>query len=211
MATSNFTKAGVKATTPVKLENKVFAVDVKNHQLLKEVYDANLSNARVLLATTKTRGLVRGGGKKPWRQKGTGRARFGSTRNPIWRGGGIVFGPSGHENYTKDINTSSKRVALIQSLSLANKAGKFIIIEAFSDTTKKTNDIAKLLKKIGASRKVLIVTEAKNQVLVTASNNLSDVKVVSVNYLNVNHVLDADQIVLTKAALDILNAKGGDK
>jgi large subunit ribosomal protein L4 len=92
MAVSTYTKAGAKATTAAKLDKAVFAVEVTNHELLKQAYVAYLSNAREASAVTKTRGLVRGGGRKPWKQKGTGRARFGSSRNPIWRGGGITFG-----------------------------------------------------------------------------------------------------------------------
>ena len=101
-----------------KLPSSVFAVQVPNHELLKLAYDAYLANSRLASATTKQRGEVRGGGKKPWRQKGTGRARFGSSRNPIWRGGGIVFGPRGNENYTKKISKTSKKVALRQALTV---------------------------------------------------------------------------------------------
>jgi large subunit ribosomal protein L4 len=90
MATATFTKAGAKATTPAKLDKAVFGVEVKNHELLKAAYTAYLANGRANLATTKTRGEVRGSNIKPWRQKGTGRARFGSRYNPIWRGGGII-------------------------------------------------------------------------------------------------------------------------
>ena len=90
------------------LPKSVFAVEVPNHELLKLAYDAYLANNRLASATTKQRGEVRGGGKKPWRQKGTGRARFGSIRNPIWRGGGIVFGPRGNENYTKKISKKNR-------------------------------------------------------------------------------------------------------
>jgi len=93
MSVSTFTKSGAKATTPAKLDKAIFDVMPENHELLKLAYDAYLANGRENLAITKTRGLISGGGKKPWRQKGTGRARFGSSRNPIWRGGGIVFGP----------------------------------------------------------------------------------------------------------------------
>ncbi len=85
-----------------KLPKDIFAVEVPNHELLKLAYDSYLANARLASATTKQRGEVSGGGKKPWKQKGTGRARFGSSRNPIWRGGGVVFGPRGNENYTKN-------------------------------------------------------------------------------------------------------------
>ena len=99
-----------ESTKPAKaaLPKSVFEVDVPNHELLKLAYDAFLANSRQASATTKTRGEVRGGGKKPWRQKGTGRARFGSTRNPIWRHGGIVFGPRGNENYTKKLSKTAK-------------------------------------------------------------------------------------------------------
>src|SRR4051812_13575832 len=112
--------AEVKTTAAkAALPKEVFAVEVENHELLKLAYDAYLANSRLASATTKQRGEVRGGGKKPWAQKGTGRARFGSSRNPIWRGGGIVFGPRGNENYTKKLSTTSKRVALKQALTLA--------------------------------------------------------------------------------------------
>jgi large subunit ribosomal protein L4 len=98
MAVATYTKTGTKATTAAKLDAKVFGVDVQNHELLKAAYVTYQANGRENLAVTKTRGLVRGGGKKPWKQKGTGRARFGSSRVPIWRGGGITFGPTGNEN-----------------------------------------------------------------------------------------------------------------
>src|ERR1700756_2254078 len=108
MAVATYTKAGTKATNPAKLDKAVFGVEAKNHELLKAAYTAYLANGRANLATTKTRGLVRGGGRKPWRQKGTGRARFGSSRNPIWRGGGITFGPTGHENFSKQLQNKGK-------------------------------------------------------------------------------------------------------
>jgi large subunit ribosomal protein L4 len=124
------------ATTAKTLPKEVFGVEVKNHELLKLAYDSYLANSRLVGATTKQRGEVRGGGKKPWQQKGTGRARFGSSRNPIWRGGGIVFGPRGNENYTKKISTSSKQLAIRQALTLANQSDK--ILNADISTTGKT-------------------------------------------------------------------------
>src|SRR5438034_30161 len=110
-AIATYTKAGTKATTAAKLDKAVFGLEVGNHELLKSAYTAYLANGRDNLAVTKTRGEVRGGGKKPWKQKGTGRARFGSSRVPIWRGGGITFGPTGLENYSKSMNTKAKRQA----------------------------------------------------------------------------------------------------
>src|SRR5437763_282483 len=117
-----FTKAGTKATTPAKLDKAVFGVEVTNHELLKIAYNAYSANGRSNLARTKTRGQVIGSNIKPWRQKGTGRARVGSRYNPIWRGGGIVFGPTGNENYSKQLNSKAVRLAVRQALSLnANK------------------------------------------------------------------------------------------
>src|ERR1700759_440501 len=114
MAVDTYTKAGAKAATPAKLDKAVFGVEIKNHQLLKDAYLAYLAGGRTNDAVAKKRGQVRGGGRKPWRQKGTGNARFGSTRNPIWRGGGVAFGPTGNENYTRKLSTSAKRQALRQ-------------------------------------------------------------------------------------------------
>jgi large subunit ribosomal protein L4 len=204
MAVSTYTGAGVKATTPAKLSKEIFAVEVKNHQLLKQAYEAYLANGRDNLAVTKTRGLVSGGGRKPWKQKGTGRARFGSSRNPIWRGGGIVFGPTGEENYTKKISTTSKRVALRQALSLANAGGKLIVLEKLVSREGKTAEMAKLLTKVGVTRSALVVVDNKNAELVNATANLQNVMLVSAKYLNVFDIMNADHIVMTSDALKVV-------
>lgn len=197
---ATYTKAGTKATTPAKLDKAVFGIEVKNHQLLKDAYDAYLANGRENLAVTKQRGEVRGGGKKPWAQKGTGRARFGSSRNPIWRGGGIAFGPSGEENYTKSLNKKAKRLAIRQALSLAVNDGKVIIIEDVKAA--KTSDLAKLLIKIGASgNKVLLAVDNKSIDVDRASRNIARVKLVAANYLNVFDIINCDQLVISKPAL----------
>ena len=209
MATT-FTKAGSKATSAAKLDAAIFEVVPKNHQLLKEAYDAYLANGRENLAVTKTRGLISGGGKKPWKQKGTGRARFGSSRNPIWRGGGIVFGPTGNENYSKHVNVKAKRLAIRQALSVSNQAGKLSVIEAF-EASGKTANLAQLLIKIGASRTTLLVVDSKTPELVRASNNLQTVKVVTAKYLNVYDLLNADSVVISTKALEMINEWLGDK
>lgn len=197
---ATYTKAGAKATTPAKLDKAVFGIEVKNHQLLKDAYDAYLANGRENLAVTKKRGEVRGGGKKPWAQKGTGRARFGSSRNPIWRGGGIAFGPSGEENYTKSLNKKAKRLAIRQALSLAANDGKVIIIEEVKAA--KTSELANLLTKIGASgNKVLLAVDNKSIDVDRASRNIASVKLVVANYLNVFDIMNCDQLVISKPAL----------
>lgn len=190
-----------------KLPSSVFAVQVPNHELLKLAYDAYLANNRLASATTKQRGEVRGGGKKPWRQKGTGRARFGSIRNPIWRGGGIVFGPRGNENYTKKISKTSKRVALRQALTV--KAENVLVSDI--KTTGKTAEVAKFLEDNKLNRRVLIVAE-KTDELIRATNNISEVLLVSPMYLNVFDLLNADHIVIAPKAIETIeNWLGGDK
>ena len=189
------------------LPKSVFAVEVRNHELLKLAYDAYLANNRLASATTKQRGEVRGGGKKPWRQKGTGRARFGSIRNPIWRGGGIVFGPRGNENYTKKISKTSKRVALRQALTV--KAAKVLVAEI--KTTGKTTEVAKFLKENKLNRRVLIVAE-KTDELIRATNNISEALLVSPMYLNVFDILNADHIVIAPKAIEAIESwLGGEK
>lgn len=189
------------------LPKSVFAVEVRNHELLKLAYDSYLANNRLASATTKQRGEVRGGGKKPWRQKGTGRARFGSIRNPIWRGGGIVFGPRGNENYTKKISKTSKRVSLRQALTV--KSDKVLVADI--KTTGKTAEVAKFLKENNLNRRVLIVAE-KTDELIRATNNISEALLVSPMYLNVFDILNADHIVIAPKAIETIeNWLGGEK
>ena len=192
--------------TPVatpKLSKDVFGLKVENHELLKQAYVTYLANGRDNLAVTKTRGLVRGGGKKPWKQKGTGRARFGSSRNPIWRGGGIVFGPTGEENYTKQLNVKAKRLAIRQALSLANAEKHITVVDDLKVKDGKTADLAKQLTALKAGKNVLVVVEHKTDELVRASSNLQNVKVVAAKYVNTYDALNADTIVFTAKALEV--------
>ncbi|MCA9330995.1 50S ribosomal protein L4 [Candidatus Saccharibacteria bacterium] len=203
MSVATYTKAGTKATTPAKLDKSVFAVEVPNHELVKAAYVAYLANGRIGSANVKTRGLVSGGGRKPWKQKGTGRARFGSTRNPIWRGGGIVFGPTGNENYTHNMHTTAKRQALRQALTL--KQDSVAIIETFECKDGKVAQTTKLLDKIGAKGSVLIVVSAKDDLVERATRNLHNVKAVQANYLNVYDVINADTIVISRKSLEVIH------
>lgn len=199
MAVATYTKTGTKATTPAKLAKSVFGVDAKNHELVKTAYETYLANGRPNLAVAKTRGQVRGSTRKHHQQKGTGRARAGAVSNPLWRSGGITFGPTGQENYTKRMNVKAKRLALRQALSM--KADNVKVIEAFECKDGKTATAAKLLAKIEAAGKVLLVVDSKNEQLELAIRNLPDTKVVNANYLNVYDVINADCIVMTQPAL----------
>ena len=189
-------------TAKTALPSDIFAVDVKNHELLKLAYDSYLAQSRKASAHTLQRGEVSGGGKKPWKQKGTGRARFGSSRNPIWRGGGIVFGPRGNENYTKKLTTTSKRVALRQALSLANKANKVVVLDF--KTTGKTSEAIKFLADNKLDRKVLLVVDEKTPEILRATNNIQNVLLTRANYLSVYHILNADKVVITPAAVAVI-------
>jgi len=205
MSVPTFTKSGAKATTPAKLDKAVFAVMPENHELLKLAYSAYLANGRDNLAVTKTRGLVSGGGKKPWKQKGTGRARFGSSRNPIWRGGGIAFGPTGEENYSVKVNVAAKRKALRQALSLAANEDRIYVIESFENKDAKVAATAKILNKIEAKGSILLVLENKDASTERAVGNLQSVKAVTANYLNVFDIMNADTLVVTEKALTVIN------
>lgn len=215
MADAEATATKPAATT---LPKEVFAVEVANHDLVKRAYEAYLANGRTNLAQVKTRGLVRGGGKKPWRQKGTGRARVGSSRNPIWRGGGIVFGPTGNENYTKSLSTAQKRQATKQALTLSSK--KVTVISTFDCKDGKVKNTLDLLVKHKLSRRVLLVVSTKDELMDRATRNVPNVKAVQAMYMNVYDIINADHIVMEKKAVEIVKAwlspsttaqgKGGD-
>jgi large subunit ribosomal protein L4 len=210
MSVATFTSTGTKANTPAKLDKKVFGVEVKNHELLKVAYLAYAADSRQGAPGVKTRGKVRGGGAKPWRQKGTGRARVGSSRTPVWRGGGVVFGPTGNENHTKKISTASKRTALRQALTLAEKAGKINVIETFECKEGKVKPTLKLLDKMGLSGNILIVVSLKDELVERATRNLPRVKAIQAQYLTVFDILNSDHIVISKKSLEIIqNWLGG--
>lgn len=195
----------------VTLSKDVFGLSVESHELIKLAYDTYLANSRSSHAKTLKRGEVSGGGKKPWKQKGTGRARFGSTRNPIWRHGGVAFGRTGEENFTKKITRESKKVAIRQALSLKNKEKAVII--ANIKITGKTKDAAKSLKDLKLEGKnVLAVFPEKTAEIIRSMNNLANVKITRATYLNVFDIMNADAIVFTETALkDTTNWLNGEE
>jgi len=205
MSVATYTKSGNKATTAAKLDKAVFGVVPDNHQLLQQAYVAYMANGRGNNAQVKTRGEIRGGGKKPWKQKGTGRARFGSSRNPIWRGGGIVFGPTGNENYSKKLNVSTKRLAIRQALSVAADTNRIIVLEDLNLKDGKTADAVKLLNKVGVTTSALVVVETKTPETDRSMRNLGNVKLVQAKYLNVFDVMNSDNVVITTGALGVIS------
>lgn len=185
-----------------KLNPAVFEINVENHELIKLAYDAYLANSRSSHAKTLKRGEVRGGGKKPWKQKGTGRARFGSTRNPIWRHGGVAFGRTGEENFTKKISKAAKKQAVSQALSLKNAEKVVKVLTNSLKVSGKTKDGAKVLKdeKLENSYVLLVVNEKTPEIL-RSFNNIPTVKVVRPTYLNVFDIMNADAVVFEPEAV----------
>ena len=182
------------------LDKDVFGLSVENHELVKLAYDAYLANSRSSHAKTLKRGEVRGGGKKPWKQKGTGRARFGSTRNPIWRHGGVAFGRTGEENFTKKISRGAKLQAVRQALSIKNKDKAVFVLEPTVKLDGKTKTAAKVLKDMKLEDKlVLAVVSEKTPEILRSTNNLPNVKLVRATYLNVFDIMNADAIVFGDA------------
>lgn len=198
----SYSKTGVKQETGATLNKDIFAAEI-NQQLVGDAYRAYLANGRTNNAKTLKRGEVRGGGRKPWKQKGTGRARFGSIRVPIWRGGGIAFGPTGNENYTIDMPTKAKRAALRQALSIKATAKAVVVLDEFA-ATGKTKDAAALLSKVGGEGNVLLVLATKAGKADQATRNLTGVKTVAATYLNVFDVMNADMIVIEKPAVEVI-------
>lgn len=183
------------------LHQDIFNLKVKNHELIKLAYDTYLANSRSSHAKTLRRGEVSGGGKKPWKQKGTGRARFGSTRNPIWRHGGVAFGRTGLENFTKKISKTAKHLAIKQALSLKHNAKAIITTETLQFTGK-TKDTISILKDLKLTHEnILIVVAEKTPEAVRGTNNITNLKLVRATYLNVFDIMNADVIVFDQVSL----------
>lgn len=184
------------------LNPEIFNLEVTNHELIKLAYDAYLANSRSSHAKTLKRGEVRGGGKKPWKQKGTGRARFGSTRNPIWRHGGVAGGRTGEENFTKKLSKNAKRTAVMQALSMKNTAKAIQVIDTLGIKDGKVKEVIKTLTDLKvAPKNVLIVVPEKDELTLRATNNIAFAKVVRPTFLNVFDIMNADTIVIVKDAV----------
>lgn len=212
MAISSYTASGSKATTATKLPKGIYSVEIKSHELLKQAYLTHQANGRGNAAKTLKRGEVRGGGRKPWAQKGTGNARVGSIRSPLWRGGGITFGPSGNENYSKTLSTKARQASIRQALTLAVANKTFSTIDDFVVKSGKTKDAIKLLDKIKAGGRTTLVVSEITAKTDQAVRNLQDVKVVKAKYLSVVDVMDAHHLVVTKDALAVIETRlGGTK
>lgn len=199
MKVTLYTQTGSKkgdATLPKELfEAKI------NEGLMHQAMVRQLNNARVDTAFTKMRGEVKGGGKKPYRQKGTGRSRQGSIRSPIHRGGGVTFGPRANRNYYKQMPKKQRRAALFSALSLKAKQEQVLVLESFESKEPKTKMFAEMLTKLPVKRKILIVIPENDFVLEKSVRNLSSLRVVHSAYLNIVDLLWAETVLFLQPAL----------
>lgn len=192
----------------IELNSKIFGVKPSIH-LLSEAVRVQASNARKGLANTKTRGEVSGGGKKPWRQKGTGRARAGSIRSPIWRHGGVTFGPTSNRNWSLKINKKAKTKALFMSLSDKVTDGKLIVIDSVNLEAPKTKQFVAVMNALenklsGLGKRQMFVLPKKDDGLVRASRNIPFLTPTLATSLNVTDVLKADTMVVLKDSLAVI-------
>lgn len=189
----------------VELPDSVFAVP-SNNDLLHQVVSSQMANKRQVLAHAKGRSEVRGGGKKPWRQKGTGRARHGSIRSPIWKGGGVTFGPTKEVNFKKKIGKKMVRKALSVALSEKAKSGNIIVVDSIELNIPKTKEIAGILKLFQnkMSGSVLIVTPSLNKDLYRAANNIQKVGVAEARNLNPLGILSYKNLMVLKDAVSVI-------
>ena len=184
----------------VKLDDNVWGI-TPNDQVLYEAVVLNMASKRQGSHSTKTRSEVSGGGRKPWRQKGTGNARQGSIRAPHWVGGGVIFGPTTNRNYTKKMNKKERRLALKSALTYKANEKAVMVIENFNVESIKTKDMLKTLEGLKLSGKLLIVTTELTENNILATRNLANIKLVLANEVNSYDVLDCDTLVITEDAI----------
>jgi large subunit ribosomal protein L4 len=184
-----------------KLDEQIFGVNARPH-LLHQAVVMQLRNRRAGTAATKSKGFVRGGGKKPWRQKGTGRARAGSIRSPIWVGGGTIFGPQPRD-YSFRMPRKARREALLSALSLKNQEGKLIVLDRLELEDAKTKLMVSALAELKVQSALLVVSQTDVKIE-RAARNLPKIKVLRVEGLNVYDLLRYDHLILMEAALKLL-------
>jgi len=194
-----------EAQGEVKLNPEIFDVKM-NAELVHQVVVAQMANRRLVLAHTKERGDVRGGGKKPWKQKGTGRARAGSSRSPLWRGGGIIFGPNKERNYSKKVNKKSKIKALFMVLSDKVRENAIKVITGIELPEAKTKSMVQLLKAFDVKKGGLIVLPKMDKKIALSVRNLPNVSVIAADSLNVYDVISSREVLIVEPALPRIEA-----
>ena len=183
----------------IELNENIFGVEM-NAGLVHQAVVMQLASQRLGTHATKTRGMVRGGGRKPWKQKGTGRARSGSTRSPIWVGGGTVFGPS-PRSYAFSMPRKQRRLAIMCALSDKVANGEFVVLDSINFEVPKTKEAVKMLQNFGVDKKALIITADYAENVEKSSRNIPGVKAINTTGLNVFDILNANKLFITKDAI----------
>jgi len=191
-----------KQIEETELRDDIFAVPV-NEALMHQALVRQLANARLGTHKTKTRGEVRGGGRKPWRQKGTGRARQGTIRAPHWRGGGTVFGPT-PRSYRQKMPRKMRRQALRSALSVKAADSQLVLLDAFEMTEPKTKEVLGILENLGVESTALILLPGRDEVVLRSVRNLPQVRTLVAQYLNVRDLLKYDYILMPLASLEVI-------
>ena len=186
----------------ISLNAEVFGIEA-NNQVMFDAVQVEQSNARQATAKTKVRHEVSGGGKKPFRQKGTGRARAGTTRSPIWVGGGTVFGPDGNQNYKISQNKKAHNLALRSALSLKTKDG-LVVVDDLSFDGKKTKEFLTVMDALKVGNKVLVVVDEIEENLFYSARNINWVKLVTIDNVSVLDLLNVSNVVFTKSSVENL-------
>jgi large subunit ribosomal protein L4 len=190
---------GNQKVSDIELDDRVFNAEIKSY-LFYDIVRMQLASQRRGSASTKNRALVQGGGAKPWRQKGTGRARAGSRRSPLWRGGGIIFGPMPRD-YSFNLPKKERRLALKAALSLKRQEGKLILWDRFPIEGFKTHQILEVLRRFEIND-ALIVTEEKNLFLERSARNIPKIQVLRYEGLNVYDILNHEHLILLSPAVE---------
>lgn len=198
-------------TGTVELPENIFNIEI-NNDVIYQVVNVQMANSRQHLAHTKNRGDVSGGGKKPWRQKGTGRARHGSTRSPLWKGGGVTFGPRNDENFSRKINKKIKQKALFMVLTSKLQDKELIVVDDLKMSEPKTKLMSKTLKNIFKDKKkisVLVTISKKNENVSIATRNIPNSKTIFADSLNVLELLSFKYLLLDKEAINVIEKTYG--
>ena len=201
-----------KEVSELEVSDKVFGLKV-NAELIHQAMVAQMSNERQVLADTKDRSEVRGGGKKPWKQKGTGRARVGSSRSPLWRAGGVTFGPTSDRNFSVKINKKMKQKALLMSISDKIANASFVALDKLEFPEFKTKDFNTFLsaaeKEVLATdrRSVLFVNSSKDEKVKYSGRNLKGVEIINLENLNILDILKYRNLIMTEDAVKAMSEK----
>ncbi len=195
-----------KVTGNVSLPEEIFGLE-SNNDLVHQVYVAQSANRRSGTSHTKTRGDKRGGGKKPWKQKGTGNARTGSIRNPIWKGGGTIFGPSKDMNFTKTVNAKMRRKALLITLSEKAKSDKIKVVESLNLEEKKTKFFVEMVKGLNLNKSALLGFGKEEKNSYRAARNIEKVRTLEVEQLNVFDLMNSEYLVISQDSIEQIKGK----